>query len=65
MIKILGEEIIKLRRENNKLLEEGIKKKLGEELVWRKAFLPSSPVNLEVLEAQHQTNCKRIVFNAI
>ena len=24
-----------------------------------------SPVNLGILEAQHQTNCNRIVFNAI
>ena len=28
------------------------------------AFL-SSPVNLGIFEAQHQTNCNRIVFNAI
>ena len=25
----------------------------------------SSPVNLGIFEAQHQTNCLRIVFNAI
>ena len=24
-----------------------------------------SPVNLSIFEAQHQTNCNRIVFNAI
>ena len=27
--------------------------------------MANSPVNLGIFEAQHQTNCNRIVFNAI
>ena len=31
----------------------------------KEAWEKFSPVNLGILEAQHQTNCNRIVFNAI